>query len=76
MTNKSEVSIAGPRLRETLTWLEIDVSGVPPDKLQRLDLRGTLAATDKGLYHSIDGGLSWAPRMRTMTSDVSSAVKA
>lgn len=46
---RGEVSIAGPRLRETLTWLEIDVSGVPPDKLQRLDLRGTLAATDKGM---------------------------
>ena len=35
----------GPRLRETLAWLEIDPSGVPADKLQRLDLKGKLAAT-------------------------------
>lgn len=44
-----EISIAGPRLRETLTWLEIDTSGVPKDKLQTLDLKGKLAATESGV---------------------------
>jgi uncharacterized protein involved in outer membrane biogenesis len=40
-----ELSVTGPRLRETLAWLEVDPSGVPSDKLQRLDLRGRIAAT-------------------------------
>ena len=44
-----EISIAGPRLRDTLGWLAIDVSGVPPGRLQRFDLRGKLSATDSGL---------------------------
>ena len=39
-----EFSVTGPRLRETLAWLAIDLSGVPADKLQRLDLKGRLAA--------------------------------
>jgi uncharacterized protein involved in outer membrane biogenesis len=44
-----ELSVAGPRLRETLAWLAIDPSGVPADKLQRLDLKGRLAATANGV---------------------------
>ena len=44
-----ELSVTGPRLRETLAWLEIDPSGVPADKLQRLDLKGKLAATANGV---------------------------
>jgi len=44
-----ELSVTGPKLRETLAWLEIDPSGVPPDKLQRLDLKGKLAATANGV---------------------------
>ena len=44
-----ELSVTGPRLRETLAWLEIDPSGVPSDKLQRLDLKGRLAATANGV---------------------------
>jgi len=43
------LSVTGPRLRETLAWLEIDPSGVPSDKLQRLDLTGKLAATASGV---------------------------
>ena len=46
---KGELSVTGPRLRETLAWLGIDVSGVPQDRLQTLDLKGKLAATDKGV---------------------------
>lgn len=44
-----ELSVTGPRLRETLAWLEIDPSGVPSDKLQRLDLEGRLAVTADGV---------------------------
>ena len=44
-----EISLAGPKLRDTLAWLEIDTSGVPADKLQTLDLKGTLASTANGL---------------------------
>jgi uncharacterized protein involved in outer membrane biogenesis len=44
-----EISVAGPKLRDTLAWLGIDVSGVPADKLQKLDLQGKLASTANGL---------------------------
>ena len=44
-----EISLAGPKLRDTLAWLDIDTSGVPADKLQTLDLKGTLASTANGL---------------------------
>jgi uncharacterized protein involved in outer membrane biogenesis len=44
-----EISMAGPKLRDTLAWLGIDVSGVPADKLQKLDLQGKLASTANGL---------------------------
>jgi hypothetical protein len=44
-----EISLAGPKLRDTLAWLDIDTSGVPADKLQTLDLKGTLASTASGL---------------------------
>lgn len=38
-------SLAGANLRETLAWLEVDTSGVPPDKLQRLSVNGKLGST-------------------------------
>ena len=44
-----EISMAGPKLRDTLAWLGIDVSGVPAAKLQKLDLLGKLASTANGL---------------------------
>jgi hypothetical protein len=44
-----ELSVTGPRLRETLAWLEVDPSGVPSDKLQRLDLKGRIAATGSSM---------------------------
>ena len=47
-----EISVAGPKLRDTLAWLGIDVSGVPADKLQKLDLSGKLASTANGLQIS------------------------
>ena len=47
-----EISVAGPKLRDTLAWLGIDTSGVPADKLQKLDLKGKLASTANGLQIS------------------------
>ena len=47
-----EISVAGPKLRDTLAWLGIDVSGVPADKLQKLDLNGKLASSANGLQIS------------------------
>jgi len=44
-----DISLAGPKLRDTLAWLEIDTSGVPADKLQKLDLKGKLASTASGV---------------------------
>lgn len=38
-------SLAGDKLRDTLAWLEVDVSGVPKDKLQSLSVTGKLAST-------------------------------
>ncbi len=40
-----DFSLSGPKLRETLSWLEVDVSGVPASKLQKLSLRGRMAST-------------------------------
>jgi uncharacterized protein involved in outer membrane biogenesis len=47
-----EISLVGPKLRDTLAWLEIDVSDVPADKLQQLDLKGKLASTANGVQVS------------------------
>ncbi|MGQ0583510.1 MAG: AsmA family protein [Reyranella sp.] len=38
-----EFSLSGPKLRETLKWLDIDVSGVPADRLQTLSGHGKIA---------------------------------
>jgi len=40
-----QFSLVGPKLRETLAWLAVDVSSVPPSKLQRLSLRGRMSST-------------------------------
>jgi hypothetical protein len=40
-----EISIAGPKLRDTLAWLEIEASGVPADKLRTLGVKGKLTST-------------------------------
>ncbi len=39
-----DFSLVGPKLRETLAWLEVDTSSVPPAKLQRLSLKGRMAS--------------------------------
>jgi uncharacterized protein involved in outer membrane biogenesis len=40
-----DFSLVGPKLRETLQWLAIDVSQVPPSKLQKLSLKGRLGSS-------------------------------
>jgi uncharacterized protein involved in outer membrane biogenesis len=40
-----EFSLVGPKLRDTLQWLAIDVSSVPPNKLTRLSLKGRLGSS-------------------------------
>ena len=39
-----EFLVIGPRLRETLTWLEIDVAGVPAERLQTFEARGRMVS--------------------------------
>jgi uncharacterized protein involved in outer membrane biogenesis len=39
-----DFSLVGPKLRETLSWLAVDVSSVPADKLQRLSLKGRMSS--------------------------------
>ncbi len=40
-----EFSLAGPKLRETLAWLDIDVSSLPADKLTRLTMKGRMSSS-------------------------------
>ncbi len=43
-----EFSLNGPKLREMLTWLEIDTAAIPADRLQTLSARGKImSAADK-----------------------------
>ena len=39
-----EFSLIGPKLRETLAWLEIDVGALPANKLTRLSMKGKMAS--------------------------------
>lgn len=48
LQGEGNLSLQGPRLRDTLAWLGIDVSGVPAKALQTLELTGKLAATADG----------------------------
>ena len=40
-----DFSLLGPKLRETLAWLEVDVSAIPVAKLQRLSMKGKMSST-------------------------------
>jgi uncharacterized protein involved in outer membrane biogenesis len=40
-----DFSLLGPKLRETLTWLDVDVSSVPAAKLSRLSMKGKMSST-------------------------------
>ncbi len=43
-TVSGDFSLVGPKLRETLNWLAVDVSSVPVDKLQRISLKGRMSS--------------------------------
>jgi len=40
-----EFSLVGPKLRETLSWLDVDMASVPASKLQKLSLKGRMASS-------------------------------
>jgi hypothetical protein len=44
-TVSGEFSLVGPKLRETLNWLEVDVASVPQSKLNRLSIKGRMASS-------------------------------
>jgi uncharacterized protein involved in outer membrane biogenesis len=44
-TVSGEFSLVGPKLRDTLKWLDADVSQIPADKLTRLSLKGRMASS-------------------------------
>jgi uncharacterized protein involved in outer membrane biogenesis len=43
-TVSGEFSLVGPKLRDTLKWLDVDVSSLPANKLARLSLKGRMAS--------------------------------
>ena len=44
-TVSGDFSLIGPKLRETLKWLEVDTSSMPANKLTKLSLKGRLASS-------------------------------
>ncbi|MEK7687992.1 MAG: AsmA family protein, partial [Pseudomonadota bacterium] len=44
-TVSGDFSLLGPKLRETLAWLDVDVSDVPAAKLTRLSMKGKMSST-------------------------------
>ena len=43
-TVAGDFSLVGPKLRETLAWLAVDVSAVPANKLTRISLKGSMSS--------------------------------
>jgi uncharacterized protein involved in outer membrane biogenesis len=44
-TVSGDFSLVGPKLRETLKWLEVDTSAMPANKFNRLSLKGRMASS-------------------------------
>ena len=44
-TVSGDFSLVGPKLRDTLKWLEVDTSSMPADKLNKVSLKGRMAST-------------------------------
>ena len=40
-----DFSLLGPKLRETLAWLDVDVASIPANKLSRLSMKGKMSST-------------------------------
>ncbi len=47
-----DFSITGPKLRETLAWLQVDTAGLPANKLARVSLRGKMASNGNNIQVS------------------------
>ena len=45
-TASGDFNLTAPKLRDTLKWLAIDVSSLPPDKLTRFSLKGRLTSSN------------------------------
>jgi uncharacterized protein involved in outer membrane biogenesis len=45
-TVSGDFSLTGPKLRDTLKWLDVDVSSVPANKLAKLSLKGRMASSN------------------------------
>ncbi|MEI6204052.1 MAG: AsmA family protein, partial [Enhydrobacter sp.] len=45
-TVSGDFSLTGPKLRETLKWLDVDVSSVPANKLAAVSLKGRMASSN------------------------------
>jgi uncharacterized protein involved in outer membrane biogenesis len=45
-TVSGDFSLSAPKLRETLTWLAIDVSSIPADKLRQLGIKGRMGSSN------------------------------
>lgn len=43
-TVAGDFSLVGPKLRETLAWLAVDVPSVPPHKLTRISMKGKMSS--------------------------------
>jgi uncharacterized protein involved in outer membrane biogenesis len=48
-TVSGDFSLIGPKPRDTLTWLGVDVSSVPPNKLTAFSLKGRMASSNGNL---------------------------
>ncbi|MBS0221181.1 MAG: AsmA family protein [Proteobacteria bacterium] len=44
-TASGDFSLVAPKLRETLNWLAVDTSSLPPDKLTRLSVKGRMTSS-------------------------------
>jgi uncharacterized protein involved in outer membrane biogenesis len=44
-TVSGDFSLLGPKLRDTLAWLDVDVSSIPAAKLTRLSMKGKMSST-------------------------------
>ena len=45
-TVSGDFSLVGPKLRDTLKWLDVDVSSVPANKFTNVSLKGRMASTN------------------------------
>jgi uncharacterized protein involved in outer membrane biogenesis len=44
-TVSGDFSLVGPKLRDTLKWLEVDTASMPADKFNKVSLKGRMAST-------------------------------